>query len=286
VLGVVAQNPDLRRLQTAYAAFNGAEWAIGIAMLVYAYDSLGGATAAGLVALANFAPAAIFAPIASVLGDRRPPVRVLTWGYLAQGAAMVAASVVLFADGPAALAIACSAIATSAITITRPTQAVIVPALARTPEELTAANVVSGWNESLSVLYAPALAGILLGVSEPGAVFAVMGAGVLLAAALAAGVRQVPPANVGPGKGPFTEISQGVRVVAREPAARILVGLLGAELAAIGMLDVVYVVLALDLPCSTCRRAPCCNASPRRPYWRACSVSWKASRRWQSPAGR
>jgi MFS family permease len=246
VLGTVAGNRDLRRVQIAFAAFNGAETAVWIAMLVYAYD-LGGATAAGLVALAQLVPAAIFAPFASVLGDRRSPVRVLTAGYVVQSGGMAATAVVLFADGPPALAIACSAIATTAVTVTRPTQAVLLPALARRPEELTAANVVSGWNESVSMLVAPAIGGVLLAVSGPGAVFAAMAVAVFAGAAIVSGVRDPAPGVREAAAGPFAEVSRGLRVVAHEPAARLLVGLLGAEFAALGMLDVLFVILALDV---------------------------------------
>ena len=241
VLGGVMRNPDLRRVELAFVGFNAAEWGVWIAMLVYAYER-GGATTAGLVALVQLVPAAIFAPVAASLGGRYPPTRVLAAGYVAQGVAMGATAAVLLGGGPSLLAYGLAAVAATAVTITRPVQAVLMPSLARTPEELTATNVASGWIESLSMLGAPALAGVLLGAGGAGTVFAVM-AGV----ALAAGVLVAPvrgPAAAGAGN-PLTETLDGLAVVAREPGPRALVWLLGIESVAIGALDVLYVVLAV-----------------------------------------
>jgi hypothetical protein len=232
VLRGVFGNRELCRVELAFAAFNSAEWGVWIAMLVYAYGR-GGATEAGIVAVVQLAPAAVFAPMAAGLGDRYPPARVLVLAYGVQAAWLAATGAALLAGAPAPLTYALAAVAATAVTLTRPAQAALVPALARSPEELTAANVVSGWIESVSLVAAPAATGVLLSVGSAGVVFAVM-----------AGLSVLGGLVILPVEGPPAAARGSVR---REPEARLLLGLLAAESVAIGALDVVYVVLAVSL---------------------------------------
>jgi MFS family permease len=236
VFGLVLRNADVRRVEIAFVAFNAAEWAVWIAMLVYAYDR-GGSTEAGVVAFVQLAPAAVVAHLTGGLADRHRPARVLVGAYLAQGCAMGATAAALLLHSPAPLAYALAAAAASAVTLTRPAQATLLPALARTPDELTAANVVSGWLESAMMLAAPAAAGLILTVGGPGVVVATMAA-LVLAGACAVAPVVGPPAG---GSAPEAE-RRPLR-----PAARLLVGMLATQNVLVGALDVLFVVLAIGV---------------------------------------
>jgi MFS family permease len=244
-LRTVFGNPELRRVELAFAAFNVAEWAVWIAMLVYAYGR-GGTTEAAIVATVQLVPAALVAPLASTFADRHRPGRVLLAGYAAQCVALAATAALLLGEGPAPAAYAAAAVAATAVTITRPAMSALVPTLAREPDELTATNVVSSWIESLSVLVAPAFAGLLLAEGSPGLVFAAMA---LLAGAAVALVRPVqgpPPAGDGAPQEPVvTAVLAAARVLRDERPARLLVIMLCADFVALGALDVLYPQLAI-----------------------------------------
>jgi Cyclic nucleotide-binding domain/Major Facilitator Superfamily len=254
VVRAVSGNPGLLRVELAFVGFNVAEWATWVSILAFAYG-VGGAAATGLVALVQLVPAALVAPLAAVAGDRFRRERVLLGGYLFQAAAMAATAAALLADAPVPLVYGLAALAATSITITRPAQNALLPILARTPDELTAANVASSWTESISVLGGPALAALLLAVSGPGAVFAVM-AGALACSGLL--VRRV---DTGAGPGPATAAAEpagrltgvlrtalgGFRALARERLPRLSVVLLTFQYLMVGVLDVLLVVLAFEV---------------------------------------
>ena len=188
VVRTVSGNPGLLRVELAFIGFNVAEWATWVSILAYAYE-VGGAPATGLVAAVQLVPAALVAPLAAVAGDRFRRELVLLAGYLAQAVALGATAAALLTDAPVPLVYGLAALAATSITVTRPAQSALLPMLARTPDELTAANVASGWTESVSVLVGPAVAALLLGLYGPGAVFAVMAGLVAGSAVLVVRVR-------------------------------------------------------------------------------------------------
>jgi len=247
VFGATFRNASLLRLEAAFAAFSGAEWGVWVSLLVYAY-SVGGAAASGAMALVQLLPCAFLAPYVGALTDRMRAGRVLFAGYLVTGLAMVVVALAIALDAPAVLVFAIAPIISLGLTAPRPALATLLPAIARLPVELTAANVVASWAENGSVLIAPALAGVLLGIGGPAlsigalAVLGLIAAGAVLPIA---GPR--PPAREQGPRGVREEIGEGIRAVAREPSVRLLVGLLGSQYVLVGALDVLYVVLSMSV---------------------------------------
>lgn len=246
VFRAVIRNPDLRRIELAYAGFNASEYAVWIAMIVYAYGR-GGATEASLVAVLQLVPAAVCAPFLALLADRHRPVMVLAGGYFAQALGMGVTAIAILADAPVAVVYAGAVVAATAVTMTRPAQAVIVPSLARSVEELTATNVVSSWVESACVLIASAVTGVLLTISGVDAVFAVMAVVALLSALLVSRVHGPEPAAPEVEEGGGAAALAGFRALADYPQLRVLLALLMGEFLLIGAMDILFVVLAIDV---------------------------------------
>jgi len=254
VVRTVSGNPGLLRVELAFVGFNVAEWATWVSILAFAYG-VGGAAATGLVALVQLVPAALVAPLAAIAGDRYRRERVLFAGYVAQALSMAATAAALLAEAPVPLVYGLAALAATSITITRPAQNALLPSLARTTDELTAANVASSWTESVSVLGGPALAAVLLGVSGPGAVYAVMAAALACSGLLVTGVETAAeprPAPDGEGRagwlaGVLRTALGGFTTLARERLPRLSVGLLTAQYLMVGVLDVLLVVLAFEV---------------------------------------
>ena len=240
---MVARNRGLRRVELAYATFNSGEWATWIAMLVYAY-SRGGVTESGIVAAVMLVPAALLAPVVAAIGERYEPGKALVFGYVAQALSCGVVATALVAEAPSLIVYAALIGPAVAFTMTRPTQAAFAPGLARTPRELAATNVVSGWVESVSVLAAPVFAGVVLTLGSPWLVFALMAAGCLVGALLVAPLRAEVPAAVGDPDEETSVFGGGVAAIRRDASARTLVMLLGAQSIALGALDVLYVELA------------------------------------------
>jgi MFS family permease len=251
LVDVLASRP-LRRLQLAWAGSILGDWAYLVALGVYAYDQ-GGAVAVGLVGLIRLIPAAVAAPLAASLADRFPRVAVMVASDLVRCALMLAAAAVIALDGPPAVVYVIVAASTVTTTVFRPAQAALLPALVRSPSELTAANVASSTLESVGTFLGPALGGLLLALTSPQVVFAANAGTFLWSALLVVGLRRFEPRrepapaaaveDAGGGGG----VLAGVTTIAREPTLRLLVGLYAAQTLVAGALNVLVVVTSFEL---------------------------------------
>jgi MFS family permease len=245
----VFENPALRRIQLAWAASILGTWAYGIAVVVYAYEQ-GGATAVGVVTMVRWLAAGIASPFAALLGDRYDRRWVMVASDLVRAALIGTAALAVYADAPPLVVYALASLVGVAATPFRPAEAALIPSLARTPEELTAANVTASSIESVGIFGGPALGGLLLVASGPGTVFVVTAGALLWSALLISRIQPVAKVEAAAPRKRVPmreELLAGFRTIARERRTRLLVGLFGAQTFVDGMLNVLIVVVALEL---------------------------------------
>ena len=246
--GVFA-NPDLRKLQVGWTAVIVGHWAYLVAVAVYAY-SVGGAGAVGLLVVIRTIPAALVAPFAAVLADRYSRIRVMMGSALVRSAIVAGAGVCVTVDAPAAIVYALVGLAMLVGTPFRPALAAIMPSVARTPSELTAANAVSSTLESTGYIVGPALAGLLIAATQPEIVFFVTAALFVVSALVISRVNAPAEAERREGgerSSILAEALLGFRTVGRDSRLRMLLGLFSAETLVAGALAVLIVVMAFEL---------------------------------------
>jgi hypothetical protein len=151
-------------------------------------------------------------------------------------------AVFMLAGAPVVVVYGGAVVAASAVTLTRPAQAALLPALVDTPAQLTAANVVTGWVDNVTLLAGPALASVVLAISAPGWAMIVFAGVVTASAVVVAPLCQITA--VGGEEEPeegWTSLRDTVRGA---PGALPALAMLTAEYAVLGALDVLEVVLA------------------------------------------
>ena len=248
----VLQNPDLRRLEIAWTISIAAQWALIVALLVYTYQR-GGAVAVGFLGVARTLPTLIGVPLATTLGDRHSRIRVLLAIYLTAVATAVVAAVALAQDSSVPIVLVIAAVNAVANAAIRPLQNTIVPGLARSPEELVAANVATSTGEGVGLLLGPGIAGVLL-VAGPAVVATVGAVGIGFATIALTGIRRPvrAPKAAGAthhaGHGPAAGgLLAGVSALRKLPTPFLVMAVFGVQPFVRGMLTVLIVVASIEL---------------------------------------
>jgi MFS family permease len=244
--GRVFRNPNIRRIQLAWAASIVAHWAYGVALAVWAYDK-GGAAAVGLVGLVRFIPPALASPVMAMAADRIGRNRIVVLADLSRGLMLAGVAIAVWVDGPEWLVYVLAGLVAVAYSAVRPATAALMPSLARTPDELTAANITTSTIESVGIFGGPALGGVLLALTNAEVVFAASAAAFLFAAFMVSRVVVAEPEEIQEREGLMREFFAGFVALWQERGLRVLVLLLISQTLVAGALNVLIVVSALEL---------------------------------------
>ena len=249
----VFRNRDLRRLEGSWAAALVSGWAFSVAIVVYTYD-VGGAALVGITYAIKLAPAALAAAPLAALADRHSRRRMLIVAELGLTLSTVAIAVIIALDGSVVAVIAVSCLQGVFMTVLQPAVSSMLPGLCKSPDELTAANVLNSTIDSVSIFVGPAIGGVVLGVSGSATLAAIAAGGFLLAALLAATLpeeRGPQPADAGADnqveQSLVASVGAGFRAVAGDRGLRTVVGLMTAQTLVDGALGVLIPVAALEL---------------------------------------
>jgi hypothetical protein len=244
----VFDNPDMRRLQLGWAATSFATWSFAIALGVYAFG-VGGAAAVGIAALVRLLPGALASPFAGLLGDRHSRRAVLLASSFVAAAVLGGAALGVALDAPAWLVFALAGLFTVSSSPYVPAEGALLPAVARTPQELASANVAHSAMDNAGFIVGSILTGVLLATTGVEAVFLVAALASVAVAGLVAGLgRDARPAYIVAGaSGVLQQTGQGARTLLADPKLS-LIGIAFTLLVFFeGAADVLVVIVALDL---------------------------------------
>jgi len=257
-------NDGIRRLGITWTLGVAADGALVVVTLVTVFNR-GGVVAAALLGAVRMVPAVIAGTGAGTLLERFRGDRILVALGLIRAASAAATAIAIFTAGHSvddkqltmiALFIF-AAIAAAAGAPIRPTQITLMPAIARSPGELVAANTVWSTGEGFGAFLGPFVAGVLMTLGATAAVAGVAAAVFLVTAFVAARLRfeQAADASGGArvaGDGPSrpgarARLLGGVRAIRAQPVLTwSTFGVYGQVLTR-GLLNAMTVVAAIEL---------------------------------------
>jgi MFS family permease len=244
----VFANPQLRKLQLAFAGSVTGEWGFLVALAVYANDH-GGATAVSAVLVIRWVASALTAPWLAYFADRYPRERVMLVADLSRVAAMAGMAAAAFTGASPVIVYVLAGFMAVASKTFRPAQAALLPLLAESPEELTAANATSTAIESVGTFVGPALGGLLLAATSVGWVFVADALTLVWSAIFVVQLHsrfEAPPVKP-ERRSTFREAVAGFSTLWAQRDARVIVFLYFCQTIVAGALRVLIVVTALDL---------------------------------------
>ena len=246
----VLGNRSIPRVEIAWTAGTAADWALLVVLLIVAYEA-GGALAAGILGAVRVVPAIIAAPFAATLVERYRGDRMLTAINLVRAAGAAATAIVVAAGLPVEATYALAAVVAGAGSLVRPIQSALLPAFARTPRELVAANVASSTGEGIGTFLGPLLAGLLVAATGSTAASLLIAAAFAGAAAAATGISferaEDARGGIGADRSSRFRLADAPHVLRRYPHAALLIGNFVVQVFVRGLVITLIVVASIEL---------------------------------------
>jgi MFS family permease len=235
------------RAQVSFAAMWSGESAFMVALGVVAFRA-GGVGAVGAITAARMACAGLLAPLLATLADQFRRERVLAGVGLARGVMLACAALSTGSGWPALATYGFAVVATIAMSMYRPAHSALLPALAKSPQQLARANAVRGMLDSLSTLGGPLAAAVLLALSGPVAALVTCALASLLGGLVVIDLPyDAPPRAPDPDGPPGRAVLLGFAAIADDHGLALITGLGLVQTFTRGCLTVFAVVVAIKL---------------------------------------
>jgi len=241
-------NDGIRRLEAYWTVGIAADTGLVVLLLieVYARD---GVVAAGVLGAVRMIPGVLSSMLSGAALARFRGDRLLLVLGLVRAVAAAACAVVIAGGGSTLLLYVLAGILAAAGSPVRPAIATLMPAIARSPRELVAANMAWSTGEGLGAMTGPFVVGIFVATGLP-EVGAAVAAATFLAGALFAGrlrFEHAADATGGAGERGGLRLLDGLRTMRRRPVVGWTMVAIFFQIMTRGLLTPLIVVAAIEL---------------------------------------
>src|SRR5262245_11334752 len=212
-------NDGIRRMAAYWATGIAADFGLLVILLVVVYLR-DGVVAAGVLGAVRMVPAVVSGMLSGALVERFRGDRLLLWLGIIRTIASGLVAVVIATGGPTLFPYILAAVVAAAGAPVRPTQATLMPALARSPGELIAGNMTWATGEGLGAMAGPFIGGLFVAANQPALGAAVAAVGFLATVLVVIGLRFEHARDATGGAGAAAggiRLLEGLRTLRRRP---------------------------------------------------------------------
>lgn len=242
-------NDGIRRLEAFWTLGIAADAGLLVVLLIEVY-AREGVVAAGVLGAVRMIPGVLSGTLSGSLLGRFRAERVLFVLGLVRTVAAVACAIEIAAGGSTLPLYILAAISAAAAAPSRPVSATLMPAVARSPHELVAANMAWSTGEGLGSMLGPFVVGLFVAAGRPELGAAATAVAFLVGAVFIGRLRLEHAADATGGGGAHARglrLLDGVRTMRRRPVVGWTLLSVFAQILTRGLLTPLTVVAAIEL---------------------------------------